>query len=120
MPGVAGGRDFYGILGVPRSADDAALKKAYRKLAMQYHPDKNPGDAAADAEGGGVTEVTLRVQNVEFEMRLRPGVHEFLRQMADLFCVHLYTMGSRECVHQTALSAPEACQCSPRRHNLPA
>jgi hypothetical protein len=60
------------------------------------------------------------VQNVEFEMRLRPGVHEFLGQMADLFCVHLYTMGSRECVHQAALAAPEACQCSPWRRNLPA
>src|SRR6478672_8649823 len=41
-------KDFYAILGVPQDADDAAIKKAYRKLARKHHPDQNPGDTAAE------------------------------------------------------------------------
>jgi molecular chaperone DnaJ len=41
-------RDYYEVLGVGRDADDDALKKAYRRLAMKHHPDRNPGDAAAE------------------------------------------------------------------------
>ncbi|WP_166851173.1 DnaJ C-terminal domain-containing protein [Isoptericola sp. BMS4] len=43
-------KDFYAALGVSKDADDATIKKAYRKLARQYHPDQNPGDAAAEAK----------------------------------------------------------------------
>jgi len=41
-------RDYYEVLGVSKTADEASLKTAYRKLAMQYHPDKNPGDKASE------------------------------------------------------------------------
>jgi DnaJ-class molecular chaperone len=39
--------DYYGLLGIERDADDKAIKSAYRKLALRYHPDRNPGDDAA-------------------------------------------------------------------------
>jgi molecular chaperone DnaJ len=41
-------RDYYEVLGVDKSADEAAIKKAYRVLAKKYHPDMNPGDAEAE------------------------------------------------------------------------
>jgi molecular chaperone DnaJ len=49
-------QDYYETLGVDRGADEKALKSAYRKLAMKYHPDRNPDDAAAEAKFKEVNE----------------------------------------------------------------
>ncbi len=47
---MADKRDYYEVLGVSKSADDAEIKKAYRALAKKYHPDMHPGDADAEAK----------------------------------------------------------------------
>lgn len=49
-------RDYYEVLGVERSADDKEIKKAYRRLAMKYHPDRNPDDAEAEERFKEATE----------------------------------------------------------------
>ncbi|MEN9620520.1 MAG: hypothetical protein RL499_713 [Actinomycetota bacterium] len=49
-------KDFYAVLGVSKDVSEAELKKAYRKLARQYHPDSNPGNAAAEARFKEISE----------------------------------------------------------------
>jgi molecular chaperone DnaJ len=49
-------KDYYAALGVPKDADTAAIKKAYRKLATELHPDKNPGNSEAEARFKDVSE----------------------------------------------------------------
>lgn len=52
----AANSDYYQLLGVDRNADDSTLKSSYRKLAMKYHPDRNPGDVECEAQFKAINE----------------------------------------------------------------
>ena len=62
-------RDYYEILGVSRNAGDEEIKKAYRKLAIKYHPDKNPDDKAAEEKFKGAAEAYEVLSNSEKRQR---------------------------------------------------
>src|SRR5690606_12393098 len=70
-------KDFYAILGVPSDADAAQIKKAYRRLARKYHPDKNPGDTAAEKKFKDVGEAHSVLSNKE-----QREEYDAIRQMA--------------------------------------
>ena len=95
-------RDYYEVLGVPRDADEKALKSAFRKLAKQYHPDANPGDEKAEAKFKEIAEAYEVLKNSEhraaydrfghaaFEGGAGPGGPggfgpEFSSSMSDIF-----------------------------------
>ncbi|WP_262920090.1 DnaJ domain-containing protein [Niabella hibiscisoli] len=58
-------RDFYEILGVSKTATAEEIKKAYRKVAMQFHPDRNPGDKAAEEKFKEAAEAYEVLSDVE-------------------------------------------------------
>jgi molecular chaperone DnaJ len=62
-------RDYYEILGVPRDVDAAELKRAYRELAMRYHPDKNPGSREAEERFKEVSEAYTVLSEPESRAR---------------------------------------------------
>ena len=62
-------RDCYEVLGVARDASDRQIKKAYRTLAMKYHPDKNPGDQAAEEKFKEATECYEILSNADLRQR---------------------------------------------------
>ncbi len=68
-------RDYYELLGVPRAASEEELKKAFRKLALKHHPDKNPGDKAAEAHFKEINEAysVLSVRPLRARRLLRRG-----------------------------------------------
>lgn len=58
-------KDFYAVLGVSKDVTEADLKKTYRKLARKYHPDSNPGDAAAEAKFKEISEAYAVLSDTE-------------------------------------------------------
>jgi molecular chaperone DnaJ len=58
-------KDFYAVLGVAKDISQAELKKAYRKLARKYHPDSNPGNAAAESKFKEISEANSVLSDVE-------------------------------------------------------
>src|SRR3954465_8433766 len=62
-------RDFYDILGVAKNASAEEIKKAYRRLAIKYHPDKNPDDKAAEEKFKEAAEAYSVLSNAEQRKR---------------------------------------------------
>jgi molecular chaperone DnaJ len=72
-------RDYYDVLGVRRDASADELKKAYRKLAMQYHPDKNPGDKSAEEKFKEVGEAYQVLSDENLRARYDRYGHEGIK-----------------------------------------
>ena len=62
-------RDYYDVLGVSKSADNKEIKKAYRKIAIKFHPDKNPGDKQAEEKFKEAAEAYEVLSNNEKRQR---------------------------------------------------
>jgi molecular chaperone DnaJ len=72
-------RDYYEVLGVPKEADQEEIKRSYRKLAMTYHPDKNPGDKGAEEKFKEAAEAYEILSNQEKRSQYDRFGHEGLR-----------------------------------------
>lgn len=72
-------RDYYEVLGVERGASEEEIKKSYRKLAMQYHPDRNPGDHVAEEKFKEAAEAYEVLRDADKRARYDRYGHEALR-----------------------------------------
>ena len=75
-------RDYYEILGIPKNADETEIKKAYRKMALKYHPDKNPGDKEAEEHFKEAAEAYEVLSNPEKRRKYDQFGHEGVRGSA--------------------------------------
>lgn len=73
-------RDYYEILSVTKTADGETIKKAYRKIAMQYHPDRNPGDAVAEEKFKEAAEAYEVLSSPEKKARYDQFGHQAFNQ----------------------------------------
>ena len=62
---MADKRDYYEVLGLQKGASDNDIKKAFRKMAMKYHPDKNPGDKVAEEKFKEINEADAVLSDPE-------------------------------------------------------
>ena len=74
-------RDYYEILGLQRNASEAEIKKAYRKMALKYHPDKNPDDPDAEAKFKEAAESYEVLSNAEKRQRYDQFGHQGMKGM---------------------------------------
>ena len=81
-------KDYYTLLGVDKTASPEAIKKAYRKLAIKYHPDKNPGNKAAEAKFKEISEayavLSDKSKREQYDMYGSAGFHQRYSQ-EDIF-----------------------------------
>jgi molecular chaperone DnaJ len=67
-------KDYYAILGVSREATQEEIKRAYRQLALKYHPDRNPGDKAAEERFKEINEAYAVLSDPERRARYDRGL----------------------------------------------
>src|SRR5512136_1163403 len=85
---MASKRDYYEILGVSRNASQEEIKKAYRKLALKYHPDRNPNNKEAEEKFKEAAEAYEVLSDENKRSRYDQYGHEGLRAGSDF---HTYT-----------------------------
>ena len=82
-------KNLYEVLGVPEDATEAQVRSAYKKLAIKFHPDKNPGDEAAEERFKELTQayevLTDAKKRQAYDARLRGGFSGGFEDLSDLF-----------------------------------